>query len=182
MPLVDCVKTTPVSSSFRARQVQALFDVPEGTEQTKQWRGDVPIESFDWNVGLIVGPSGCGKSSVAKQLFGEFEKPFDWGGAAVVDDFDRKFSVQQITETLSAVGFGTIPAWLRPYGVLSNGEKFRAETARRILENSDLCVVDEFTSVVDRQVAQVASHAIQKTIRARKQKFVAVSCHYDIVE
>ena len=41
---------------------------------------------------------------------------------------------------------------------------------------------DEFTSVIDRTVAQIGSSAIAKTVRKRKQKFVAVSCHYDIEE
>jgi GNAT superfamily N-acetyltransferase len=44
-------------------------------------------------------------------------------------------------------------------------------------------VVDEFTSVVDRQVAQIGAHAVQKHIRRTPgRQFVAASCHYDIVE
>jgi GNAT superfamily N-acetyltransferase len=50
------------------------------------------------------------------------------------------------------------------------------------LELPDPILCDEFTSVVDRQVAQIGSHAVQKYIRANKRKFVAVSCHYDIVD
>ena len=40
--------------------------------------------------------------------------------------------------------------------------------------------MDEFTSVVDRQVAQIGAHAIQKYVRKHGRQFVAVSCHYDI--
>jgi GNAT superfamily N-acetyltransferase len=43
-------------------------------------------------------------------------------------------------------------------------------------------VVDEFTSVVDRQVAQIGSHAVQKHVRRAGRRFVAVTCHYDVVE
>jgi GNAT superfamily N-acetyltransferase len=39
-----------------------------------------------------------------------------------------------------------------------------------------------FTSVVDRQVARIASHCVQKTVRRDRRQFIAVSCHYDIVE
>ena len=35
-----------------------------------------------------------------------------------------------VTGMLSAVGLGDVPAWLRPFNVLSNGEKFRAGLAR----------------------------------------------------
>lgn len=89
----------------------------------------------------------------------------------------------RISAICQAVGFNTIPAWLRPFAVLSNGEKFRVELARRMLEAGDeVIVVDEFTSVVDRQVAQIGSHAVQKYVRAHHKRFVAASCHYDIVD
>jgi hypothetical protein len=29
----------------------------------------LPIEDFDWQVGVMVGRSGSGKTSIAKQLF-----------------------------------------------------------------------------------------------------------------
>jgi hypothetical protein len=47
-------------------------------------------------------------------------------------------------------------------------------------------VIDEFTSVVDRTVARIGSAAIAKAVRRGSQstgrRFVAVSCHYDIIE
>lgn len=41
---------------------------------------------------------------------------------------------------------------------------------------------DEFTSVINREVAQIGSYAVQKTIRKNNKKFIAISCHYDIIE
>jgi ABC-type ATPase with predicted acetyltransferase domain len=35
--------------------------------------------------------------------------------------------------------------------------------------------VDEFTSVVDRQVAKVASHTVQKAVRRQSRQLVAVT-------
>lgn len=179
---LDVKVQTEVSTSTRARQVASMFDVPPSEKCQLSWKADVPIETFDWNVGLIVGPSGSGKSTIAKSLFSE-PAPLTWGGASVIDDFDPALSVQAITEACASVGFNTVPAWLRPYAVLSNGEKFRVEVARRILQASaDPIVIDEFTSVVDRQVAQVGSHAVQKYVRKAGRRFVAVACHYDIIE
>ena len=183
MPNVDVVVSSRVSSSARARQLEGMFDVPRKEEQTLTWSGRVPIEDQPWNVGLIVGPSGCGKSTIARHLFADaVDRPLSWGGASVIDDFSPDKSIQEIAEICQAVGFNTIPAWLRPFNVLSNGEQFRVTMARRMLEHSGPIVVDEFTSVVDRQVAQIGSHAIQKQIRKKGMQFVAVSCHYDIVD
>jgi len=66
--------------------------------------------------------------------------------------------------------------------VLSNGEKFRVTMARVIAEQGEISVVDEFTSVVDRTVAKIGSHAISKSIRRMGKKFIAVTCHYDIID
>lgn len=181
MPSIDFVVESPLTRTPRVKQLEAMFDVPAKEALRHEWAGNVPLEERDWNVGLIVGPSGSGKSSVGRQLFGD-RKPFEWQAGSVVDDFDKGRTIQAITDVCSAVGFNTIPSWMKPYGVLSNGERFRAELARHLLESADPIVVDEFTSVVDRQVGKIASHAVQKYVRKHSRKFVAISCHYDIAE
>ena len=42
--------------------------------------------------------------------------------------------------------------------------------------------MDEFTSVVDRTVARIGSAALARTVRGRGLRFVAVSCHDDIID
>lgn len=181
MPSIDFVVETEISRSPRARQLEAMFDVPVSEKCKLRWQGEFPIEDQPWNVGLIVGPSGCGKSSILRTQFGDSPE-LEWGGASVVDDFSPTFSMGEISSACQAVGFNTIPAWLRPFAVLSNGERFRVELARRLLESQEMIVMDEFTSVVDRQVARIGSHAVQKYVRKAGRQFVAASCHYDIVD
>nr|DAF16553.1 MAG TPA: hypothetical protein [Caudoviricetes sp.] len=105
---------------------------------------------------------------------------FDYSAKSVVDDMP-KASIDDITKMFYAVGFGSVPSWLKPYSVLSNGEKMRVDLARALLER-DFIVFDEFTSVVDRNVAQTACIAINKAIKKTNKKFVAVTCHYDILD
>ena len=180
MSSIDIVVETEVSRSARARQLEAMFDVPAQQKCRLQWTGKFPFNDQPWNVGLIVGPSGSGKSTILRQVFGEPQR-LKWDEKSVVDDFNSKYSMEDISHVCQAVGFNTIPAWLRPYAVLSNGERFRVELARLLLEMDGMIVMDEFTSVVDRQVAQIGSHAVQKYIRKNNRQFVAASCHYDIV-
>ncbi|NRQ34500.1 hypothetical protein HII36_21995 [Nonomuraea sp. NN258] len=90
--------------------------------------------------------------------------------------------IKDIVGLLTAVGLSSPPAWLRPYKTLSNGEAFRASMAGALAEHAGLLVVDEFTSVVDRQVAKVASHAVAKSVRRAGRQLVAVTCHYDVVD
>lgn len=136
---------------------------------------------FDWNVGLIVGNSGTGKSTISQKIFGNFFTP-EYTHKSVIDDFDKKYSVKEIVDTLNSVGFSSIPNYLKPYNVLSNGEKMRVDLAKALLSEREIIVFDEFTSVVDRNIAQIMSFNVQKNIRRFKRKFVAVSCHYDIEE
>lgn len=177
---IDVVVETPISQSVRAAQVSSMFDVPAAETARLEWHGEMPIEDKPWAVGLIVGPSGAGKTTIMRSLFGEPEV-FAWTGASVIDDFGKKFGVDAVTAICQAVGFNTIPAWLRPFRVLSNGEQFRVDLARRLLEGGDLVVCDEFTSVVDRQTAHIGANAVQKYIRRNPgRRFVGVTCHYDL--
>ena len=183
MPRVDVVVRSKTSQSARAAQLCGMFDVPPTKESVLKWTENIPIEEKPWSVGLVVGPSGCGKSTIARDLWGDLvDRPLDWSAPAVVDDFGAGYSMDEIAKVCQAVGFNTIPAWLRPFHVLSNGEQFRASLARRLLESDGLVVVDEFTSVVDRQVAAIGSHAVQKHIRRAGRQFVGVTCHYDVID
>jgi hypothetical protein len=75
------------------------------------------------------------------------------------------------------------PHWLKRFSHLSNGQKFRCELARCLLLDVETVIFDEFTSVVDRDVAKICSVAIAKSIRRRlRPRFVALSCHYDIID
>jgi len=175
--------TSKLNKTARVAQIAGMFDYELTDTQTLTWQHNLPFEDKQWNVGLIVGASGAGKSVLAHKIWGDLVKDtHDWDDNALIDNFPKDVSINEITATLTAVGFGTVPAWLRPYKTLSNGEKFRADMARSIIEAKDVIVIDEFTSVVDRQVAKIASNAVAKTVRRANKQFVAVTCHYDITE
>lgn len=184
MPIIDVVVSSPVVRTPRVAQLEGIFDIQPSERSEERWQDELPIEATDWSIGLIVGPSGCGKSTIARHLFGNAVfSAFDWpGDKSIVDGFPPGMSIKEITALLSNVGFSSPPLWLRPYSVLSTGQKMRVDVARLLAEQPDLAVMDEFTSVVDRTVAQIGSAAIAKTVRKRNQKFVAVSCHYDIID
>lgn len=183
MPRIKHVTELDFKPTFRSQKVAGMFDVSVTDKMRREWDVDLPIEDKPWKIGLIVGASGSGKTTIARRVFGEkVHEHFAWTSSCMLDDFREDLEVRAITETLSKVGFSSPPQWLLPYSALSNGQKFRAELARCLLEYEGLFVFDEFTSVVDRQVAKVGAYAFQKAVRKSEQKFVAVTCHYDVEE
>ena len=136
----------------------------------------LPELPTDFKIGLIVGPSGSGKSTMLKS-FGEETSPQWHDNKAIVSHFNDADDAQT---KLSAVGLNSIPAWFRPYKILSTGEKYRANLARQL---SNGAVIDEFTSVVDRSVAKSCSAALSRYINnSGIHSVVFASCHYDISE
>ena len=149
----------------------------------KRFVGQLPIEEMPWQIGVICGRSGTGKTSIAKQLFPEeYIKGFTYSAESILDDFPEGITVADITKALTSVGFASPPDWLKPYDCLSQGEKMRVDVARALLLPQDRVVFDEFTSVIDREIAKIASLAINKAIRKSKKQFIAVTCHRDVVD
>lgn len=174
-----------VEKTVRLVKLCSMFDLEiSGTSVVNLHIGNVDLQSKRWNVGLIVGASGSGKSSIKKKIFSDVgDGGNEWQeNKSIIDSFNADLKIEEIVSSLCAVGFSSPPNWIRPYSVLSNGEKFRADLAKILSEKKDLVVIDEFTSVVDRNVAKISSHCVQKTIRANDRQFVAVSCHRDIID
>jgi GNAT superfamily N-acetyltransferase len=206
MPNIKATVSCPIRDSFRVQQVAGIFGVPVGERAVERFSVDVPGTNENWQIGLIVGPSGSGKSTIACRAFGDrLYAGATWpSDRAVVDSFDG-LSIRQVVDLFTAVGFSSPPSWLKPYDVLSGGERFRCDLARALgkvsgvgcqvsEKNTDtghrtpdtfpVVVFDEFTSVVDRTVAKVCSAAIAKAIRRGRIpcRFVAVTCHYDVAD
>lgn len=184
MPRINAVVETPVLPSFRVEQVGGMFDVPPAERFRESFEVELPADDEDWSIGCIVGPSGSGKSTIARHAWPQtIASVAGWkAGEAVIDGVGGS-SIKAATQTLTAVGLGSPPSWLKPYHVLSGGEQFRCDLARALLSERSMIVFDEFTSVVDRNVARIGSAAVAKAIRSGKlaKRFVAVSCHYDIL-
>lgn len=171
--------------SYRAARVKSLFNAENGCNFDLEIDADL---SGDWNIGVVVGPSGSGKTSIGKVIFEEnkihdYRQGWD-NNKPIIDCIAPGGDFNEVTGALANVGLGDVPAWLRPFSVLSNGEQFRAGLARVICEKPEQIVIDEFTSVIDRQVAKIGSQAFQKGWRRNnpKGKVVLLTPHYDILD
>jgi energy-coupling factor transporter ATP-binding protein EcfA2 len=188
MPSFDIVKSWVPEETFRTAAVKASFTLEDITLQ-KRFAGEIPLEGLDWKIGLIVGRSGTGKTSIAREKFPDaYIRSFEYSHKNFLADFPKENTVDEITTALCNVGFASPPDWLKSYDCLSQGEKMRVDIARALctkmplnpITGKELIVFDEFTSVVDREIAKIASFAISKSIKRSNKQFVAVTCHYDV--
>jgi ABC-type ATPase with predicted acetyltransferase domain len=131
----------------------------------------------------LLGVVAPAKQAIAKQLFPDaYIRGFNYTNKCVLYDFPSELETSDITKMLCSVGFASPPDWLKAYDCLSQGEKMRVDIARALCLDKPLVVFDEFTSVVDREIAKVSAFAISKAVRRSSKKFIAVTCHYDVVD
>ena len=126
----------------------------------------------DFSLGVIFGPSGSGKSTLLKEFSNSFETSPLWDG-------NKAIASQVDPNLLMRLGLSSIPSLCRPYHVLSTGEKHRADIAKTL---KDGCVIDEFTSVCNRDLAQSISVGVRNVIDHYGYKNVVIAtCHEDVI-
>ena len=187
----------PVDDSYAAERTRGLYNVDAGDGARFTMDVELPIEEDlegkgeGWQIGAIVGPSGSGKSSILRELkrqhWGiDFNPRWPKGVPVITALTDGSGDYAKATAALAAVGLGSVPSWLRPRNVLSMGEGFRADMARMLLSQKEArsrVMLDEFTSVLDRQVAQIGAQAFAKAWRREPgRRIIVFSCHYDILD
>lgn len=169
--------------------IQDTFDLQVGDVAKVCIPNKLKLESLgDWNIGVICGASGSGKSTILKHLAiqsgSHIANPTFDSSKCLISNFGT-LTPKDATMLLSQMGLASVPTWIRPFNVLSNGEQYRASLAKAISDAKvgDIIFVDEYTSVVDRNVAMAMSNALQKYIRKHTTiKIILATCHYDILE
>lgn len=162
--------------------IYEAFDIQDREYTSESIPADLDYKTFDWNIGAILGGSGSGKTTILKKIGNiqsidfDLEKP-------LISNFDW-LEPKEATFILTSMGLSSVPTWLRPYNLLSNGEQYRAKLAYLVAsaKEGEIILIDEYTSVVDRDVAKAMSYALQKYIRRENKKIILASCHYDILE
>ena len=183
MQTYELTLKSDVSKSFRCQKAANSLDIDTEKKSVHHFKVNADIKS-DYSIGLIVGASGSGKTTLIKNIFGDdclneilnMTQP-------VINQFPEHYSYDECAAMLSGVGLTAVMCWVRPAYTLSNGQRARAEVALQMAKDAgNVIVIDEWTSVVDRTVAKVMSHCIQKHAKRTGKQIILCSCHYDVEE
>jgi ABC-type lipoprotein export system ATPase subunit len=164
--------------------IYEAFDIQNKNESNVIIEANLENLPKEWNIGVVYGGSGTGKTTILKNYFKkEMDKSYFDNSKSLISNFDW-LDPKDATFLLSAMGLSSVPTWLRPFNTLSNGEQYRANLAYIVgsAKENEVILIDEYTSVVDRDVAKAMSNALQKYIRRTNKKIVLASCHFDIME
>jgi ABC-type iron transport system FetAB ATPase subunit len=169
-PIRSVVNIGPVCT-----QAVEPFDV-DSISPSEFYPWILPELPDEYKMGLIVGSSGSGKSLLAKEIADAYyysdEYDLEW---TIADAFD---SPVEAHEKFYAVGLNSVPLWKKGIHELSTGERHRAEVAINLRSGG---VIDEFTSVVDRDVAKSLCHSISRYIKNSDiEQMIFVTPHRDV--
>ena len=174
---------TKILNDKYTEYVYEAFDIQNREETSVSIPMDLEeAKNFDWNIGAILGGSGSGKTTILKEV-GDVKKVNFDVEKPLISNFDW-LEPKDATSILTSMGLSSVPTWLRPFHTLSNGEQYRATLAYLVssAKDDEVILIDEYTSVVDRDVAKAMSFALQKYIRRENKRIIVSSCHYDILE
>lgn len=173
----------PVDRSFRCKLAADSLDIDVNKKSIHHLKIEGIEMPDEWNVGIIYGSSGSGKTTLAKKMFGGsvFDTPLRQD-TPIINQLPGNLPYDECARLLNGIGLNSVPCWIRPVYTLSNGQKARAEAVLLMCQDKEVICIDEWTSVVDRNVAKAMSHCIQKFAKSRGKKVILLTCHYDIIE
>jgi ABC-type lipoprotein export system ATPase subunit/GNAT superfamily N-acetyltransferase len=182
-----------ISFNTRSQVTERTVKVAEafglGLDQEKKhviYR-DFELELAEGDVAYITGDSGSGKSVLLHAL------EEDLGSEAVniadvaiamdkplIDTVGATF--REALTLLSKVGLNDAFLFLRRYGELSDGQRYRYKIARMIDEDKKFWLADEFCSTLDRTTAKIVAFNIQKLARRSGATLIVATTHTDLEE
>lgn len=178
----DVPLTRQVQTDDMTDMANECFDLPfDGT--CKFYPYVVP-KLPEYRIMAVVGKSGSGKSTLLKSLK-EKESTLNYSDDQyLAESYTQKYpedeaAAKAFIGEFKEVGLNPTQCWCKKFPQLSEGEKFRALVALQLQSG---VIFDEFTSMVDREVAKKVCTGVKRLVEKEDLHNVVVcSCHKDFI-
>ncbi len=159
---------------------------------------DFRLDAGPGNVILITGASGTGKTLLLEALDNSIQSPLvsTNGTAAVrtqgivgwmedfrtqrplIEELARVRGAEAAIAALNRTGLSEAFVYLKPYRLLSRGQKYRARLARLLLSKANIWLLDEFCADLDPISAKIVAFNLRKlAVRNKVIAIVAAANH-----
>lgn len=157
--------------------------------------GPVDIELAAGNIFLVTGSSGagksilldaiCGKSTQGLLLRGRIERegkraaelePLP-SSVPLLQYFGERYGAERAFDVLCRVGLSEAMVFIKPFSMLSMGQRYRAMLADLLLSGADIWIIDEFCSNLDPVTASVISTQIRRLAKQHGIVLVAAAAN-----
>jgi ABC-type lipoprotein export system ATPase subunit len=171
------------------RTIQVADSFGLGIDQTQKFKvyDNFQVEIGPKDIVYITGDSGSGKSVLLK-WFEKALKPDTINIADIkpephkplIDQIGKNFT--EALELLSKAGLNDAFLFVRRYGELSDGQKYRFCIAKMMESSKQYWIFDELCSLLDRDTAKIVAYNVQKLARQQGKAVLAATTHTDLFE
>jgi ABC-type lipoprotein export system ATPase subunit/GNAT superfamily N-acetyltransferase len=184
-------KTAPPRPTSRVVGVAEGFGL--GLDQWQKFviYDNVELKISPKDITLITGDSGSGKSVLLKALEKDIKQDMGLNCVNIADIQPQQNkplietvckTLEEALELLSKVGLNDAFLFLRTYGQLSDGQKYRYKIAKMIESKAQFWIMDEFAATLDRDTAKIVAYNLQKLARQQGKAVLAATTHTDLFE
>ena len=149
------------------------------------------IQASSGNIIFIAGASGSGKSVLLRAIDPHFssdglrivfegkrsEYSAGWiedlpEGVPIIQHFSERWGVERAIAALNQAGLSEAFVYLKPFDLLSRGQRYRAKLAQLALKSDQVWLIDEFCADLDPLTARI----VARNLRRHVVKYRRIAC------
>jgi ABC-type lipoprotein export system ATPase subunit len=180
--------------------VRAIMDSfgLKGEELVTRLLEGVDLEASGGNIIFVSGPSGSGKSVLLQALdpnndSKSFETKFSGGSelnysagwirhlpndVPLIQYFAERWGIERAIAALNQAGLSEAFVYLKPYQLLSRGQRYRARLAELALRGDQVWLIDEFCADLDPLTARIVANNLRKHVVKYMRIAIVAAANY----
>ncbi len=181
--------------------VRAIMDSfgLKGEELVSRILDDVTLEASGGNIIFVSGPSGSGKSVLLQALDPKQNNPFfethygagtnrsytaGWirdlpSDVPIIQYFAERWGIERAIAALNQAGLSEAFVYLKPYPLLSRGQRYRARLADLALRGDQVWLIDEFCADLDPLTARIVASNLRKHVIRYMRIAIVAAANYE---
>lgn len=198
------IRGLKLTSKYKLPQspaVRAIMDSfgLKGDELITRLLDGVSLEASGGNIIFVSGPSGSGKSvllqaldpsyesaSLQMQFAGGTNKNYTAGwirelpaDIPIIQHFAERWGIEPAIAALNQAGLSEAFVYLKPYPLLSRGQRYRARLADLALRSDQVWLIDEFCADLDPLTARIVASNLRKHVMRYGRIAIVAAANYE---